>query len=67
MQSEQYMQIQTYIHTLLAGIYSQTDRQTQPARQIYALIHTHIQSDTGRECIDRQLHAETGRDRHRQT
>ena len=61
------MQRQTYIHTLLAGSYSQTDRQAHPAIQIYALIYTQIHADTGRECIYRQLHAEIDRDRHRQT
>ena len=58
-----------YIHSWQASTVSQTGRhrQTQPARQLDALMYTHIQADTGRECLYRQLHADIDLDRHAHT
>ena len=50
----------------MAGSYSQTDRQTQPARQTHALRYTQRHADIGIECIYKQLDAEIDIDRHTQ-
>ena len=63
MQSEQYMQRQTLIHTFLSGIYSQTDRHT--ASQTVACIQIH--SDTCRYMQRVPIQAATRRNRHLQT